>query len=156
YRAHDTRLGRDVALKVLPHAFTADRERLSRFEAEARALAALNHPHIAAIYEVEEADGIPALVLEFVDGETLDERLARAADRRLPVGEALDIARQIAAALSAAHEKGIVHRDLKPANIKIAPDGTVKLLDFGLARATVAAATPAALKPGTGPNVTLE
>src|SRR5262245_4169498 len=136
YRARDSRLGRDVALKVLPTKFTADAERLARFESEARMLAALNHPHIAAIFGLEDTDGIPALVLEFVDGETLADRL-----RRGPIAprEALPIARQIADALDAAHQKGIVHRDLKPANIKVTPDGVVKVLDFGLAKAAATA-----------------
>jgi serine/threonine-protein kinase len=131
YRARDTRLGRDVAIKVLPQAFAADPERLARFEREARVLASLNHPHIAAIHGVEESGGITALVLELVEGEPLIVKLRRG---RLPPGEAVDIARQIADALDAAHERGIVHRDLKPANIVISPDGTVKVLDFGLAR----------------------
>jgi Tol biopolymer transport system component len=133
YRAHDSRLGRDVALKVLPTEFTADAERLSRFDGEARMLAALNHPHIGAIFGIEDAAGFPALVLEFVDGETLAERL-----RRGPIAlrDALRIAGQVADALDAAHRKGIVHRDLKPANIKVTPDGVVKVLDFGLAKAT--------------------
>ena len=131
YRARDTRLGRDVAIKVLPRAFTADPDRLARFEREARVLASLNHQNIATIHGVEEAQGIRALVMELVDGTTLAERLA---DGRLPMAEALAIARQIADALEAAHEKGIVHRDLKPANIKITPDGIVKVLDFGLAK----------------------
>ena len=132
YRAHDSRLGRDVALKVLPTEFTADAGRLARFESEARMLAALNHPHIGAIFGVEDAAGFPALVLEFVDGETLAEHL-----RRGPIGvrDALGMARQIADALDAAHRKGIIHRDLKPANIKVKDDGTVKVLDFGLAKA---------------------
>ncbi|HEY3158596.1 MAG TPA: protein kinase [Vicinamibacterales bacterium] len=132
YRAHDVRLGRDVAIKVLPTRFTADADRLARFESEARMLAALNHPHIGAIYGLEDADGMPALVLEFVDGDTLADRLQRG-----PVAprEALTIARQIADALEAAHRKGIVHRDLKPANIKITRDNVVKVLDFGLAKA---------------------
>jgi len=132
YRARDANLGRDVAIKVLPPMFTADRERLARFAREARVLASLNHPHIGAIYGVEDADGMQALVLELIEGETLADRLARGA---IPTGEALSIARQIAQALEAAHEKGIVHRDLKPANIKITPAGTVKVLDFGLAQA---------------------
>ena len=140
YRAHDETLGREVAIKVLSPAFTAEPERRARFEREARMLATLNHPHIGAIYGVEEADGVRALVLELVEGETLAERIAR--PRRDPganapglsVNEALTIARQIADALEAAHEKGIVHRDLKPANIKITPDGAVKVLDFGLAK----------------------
>ena len=118
-------------IKFLPHAFTNDPERLARFEREARLLAALNHPHIGAIFGFEEADGVRGLVLEFVPGETLAARLQRGP---IPLTEALTIARQITDALDAAHEKGIVHRDLKPANIKITPDGTVKVLDFGLAK----------------------
>ncbi len=139
YRARDAKLGRDVALKILPPAFTADAERVKRFEREARLLASLNHPHIGAIYGFEEAPppgpgqaSVPALVLELVDGETLDERVRRGP---LPVAEALTIAQQIADALDAAHGAGIVHRDLKPANIKITPQGVVKVLDFGLAKA---------------------
>ena len=132
YRARDTRLDRDVAIKVLPDAFAADPERVARFEREARTLAALNHPHVAHIYGVEEQRGVRALVMELVDGETLAERLARGA---LPLEDALPIARQIAEGLDAAHERGIVHRDLKPANIKLRPDGAVKVLDFGLAKA---------------------
>jgi len=131
YRARDSKLDRDVAIKVLPEAFLAVPGRLARFELEARVLATLNHPHIGAIYGLEEADGIRGLVLELVEGQTLAERLASAP---LAVREALDIARQVADALEAAHEKGIIHRDLKPANIKITPDGSVKLLDFGLAK----------------------
>ena len=144
YRARDTRLGRDVALKVLPREFTADPDRLARLEREARVLAALNHPNIAAIYGVEDIEPAPAqgtgrraaLVLELVEGETLAERIQgrRPGRGRLPIDEALSIARQIADAVEAAHEKGIVHRDLKPANIKITPDGVVKVLDFGLAK----------------------
>jgi serine/threonine-protein kinase len=132
YRARDTKLGRDVALKVLPAEFTADVDRLARFEREARMLAALNHPHIAAIYGFEEAAGVRALVLELVEGETLADRLSGGP---IPVDQALAIGRQLADALEAAHEKGIIHRDLKPANIIITPDGTVKVLDFGLAKA---------------------
>ena len=139
YRARDTKLERDVAMKLLPRAFMSDPERLARFEREARMLAALNHPNIGAIYGLERADGIQFLVLELVDGETLAEKLdtARRASRGhgLPLGDALHIARQIAEALDIAHEKGIIHRDLKPANIKITPDGVVKVLDFGLAKA---------------------
>jgi Tol biopolymer transport system component len=137
YRARDTKLGREVAIKILPRAFTADPDRLARFEREARVLATLNHPHIGAIYGFEESEGVGALVLELVEGETLAERIGRAGSKGagLPVKEALAIARQIADALDAAHEKGIVHRDLKPANIKITPDGVVKVLDFGLAKA---------------------
>jgi serine/threonine protein kinase len=135
YRARDTKLGRDVAVKILPRLFTTDPGRLARFEREARLLASLNHPHIGAIYGLEEADGVPALILELVEGETLAERLQRGA---LPVAEALTIATQIADALDAAHERGIVHRDLKPANIKLTPAGAVKILDFGLAKAVTA------------------
>jgi serine/threonine protein kinase len=131
YRAHDRRLGCDVAIKVLPRAFTSDPDRLARFEREARVLASLNHPHIAAIHGVEDGHGHAALVLELVEGETLAERLVRG---RIPLKQALGWARQIADGLDAAHEKGIVHRDLKPANIKITPQGVVKVLDFGLAR----------------------
>jgi eukaryotic-like serine/threonine-protein kinase len=132
YRARDGKLNRDVAIKVLPEAFASDAERLARFRREAQVLASLNHPHIAAIYGLEESGGVEALVLELVEGETLSERLARGA---LPVDEALEIARQIADALEAAHEKGIVHRDLKPANVKLTSQGKVKVLDFGLAKA---------------------
>lgn len=132
YRAHDAKLGRDVAIKVLPSMFTADHERLARFDGEARMLAAVNHPNIGAIYGLEDAGGMPALVLELVDGETLADRLRRGA---IPPREGLTIARQIADALDAAHRKGIVHRDLKPANIKVTSDGLVKVLDFGLAKA---------------------
>jgi eukaryotic-like serine/threonine-protein kinase len=137
YRARDTRLGRDVAVKVLPRLLSADPERLARFEREARLLASLNHPHIAAIYGFEETAGIHALVLELVEGPTLAERLHGGP---LPIAEAVSIARQIADALEAAHERGIVHRDLKPQNIKVKPDGTVKVLDFGLAKVAMAAA----------------
>jgi len=132
YRAHDNRLGRDVALKVIRDAFAVDPDRLARFRREAQFLASLNHPHIGAIYGFEDADGINALVLELVEGETLADRIATAG--ALPVEDALVIARQIAEAVEAAHEHGIVHRDLKPANIKITHDGHVKVLDFGLAK----------------------
>jgi serine/threonine protein kinase len=131
YRAHDTKLGRDVAIKILLRVFTSDPDRLARFEREARMLAALNHPHIGAIYGVEEAEGLRALVLELVEGETLADRLQRGP---VPVAEALTMARQVADALDAAHERRIIHRDLKPANIKITPAGVVKVLDFGLAK----------------------
>jgi serine/threonine-protein kinase len=142
YRAHDTQLGREVAIKILPVVFAMDPDRLARFEREARTLASLNHPHIAAIYGVEadpSGDGVPrrALVMELIEGPTLAERIAGGP---LQTAEALTIARQIAEALEAAHEKGIIHRDLKPANIKVTPDGVVKVLDFGLAKAD---ATPA-------------
>jgi Tol biopolymer transport system component len=131
YRARDTKLGRDVAIKVVADVFLSDPERLARFEREALVLATLNHPHIGAIYGMEEAGGIRGLVLELVEGATLGERLASGP---LPILEALTLARQIAEALEAAHEKGIIHRDLKPANIKLTPDGDVKVLDFGLAK----------------------
>jgi serine/threonine protein kinase len=132
YRAKDTKLGREVAIKILPDTFTHDPERLARFRREAQVLAALNHPHIAQIYGLEEANGTQFLVLELVDGESLDKRIAR---NRIPVDEALGIGKQIAEALEAAHEKGIIHRDLKPANIAVTNDGVVKVLDFGLAKA---------------------
>ncbi|MGH9777049.1 MAG: protein kinase domain-containing protein [Candidatus Acidiferrales bacterium] len=132
YRAADTRLGRDVALKFLPEVFARDPDRLARFEREAKLLASLNHPNIAAIYGLEEADGVRFLVLELVEGETLAERLASGS---LPVEEAVAVCRQIAEGLESAHSKGIIHRDLKPANIKITPEGKVKVLDFGLAKA---------------------
>ena len=142
YRAHDSTLHRDVALKILPAAFAADPDRLARFAREARALAALNHPNIATIYGLEDQDGIHALVMELVEGETLAERLERItrhqsqgpSHKGVSIEEALVIAQQMADALEAAHEKGIVHRDLKPANIKITPAGVVKVLDFGLAK----------------------
>ena len=132
YRARDTKLDRDVALKVLPQAFTDDPDRLARFEREAKVLASLNHPNIGHIYGLEEAEGQKALVLELVEGPTLAERIKQGP---IPVDEALPIAKQIAEALEAAHEQGIIHRDLKPANVKVKDDGTVKVLDFGLAKA---------------------
>jgi eukaryotic-like serine/threonine-protein kinase len=132
YQARDTKLGRGVAIKVLPRSFAADADRLARFEREARMLAALNHPHIATIYGTEELDGTQGLVLELVEGPTLAERIAQGP---LPIKEALAVAQQIAEALEAAHEQAIVHRDLKPANIKFARSGDVKVLDFGLAKA---------------------
>ena len=124
YRARDTKLGRDVALKVISDQFALDPDRLARFRREAQVLASLNHPHIAAIYGFEDSGETHALVLELVEGETLADRIARGA---LPLEEALPIAKQIAEALEAAHEQGIIHRDLKPANIKLRPDGTVAL-----------------------------
>ena len=150
YRARDTKFGRDVAIKILPRHFTSDPDRLARFEREARVLASLNHPHIGAIYGFEDADGVRALVLELVEGETLADRIARGP---IPLNDALTIARQIADALDAAHEKGIVHRDLKPANIKITPDGIVKVLDFGLAKAASGDAATADLTQS--PTVTV-
>ena len=131
YRARDSKLGRDVAIKVLPDVHLSDADRSARFEREARVLASISHPHIGAIYGVEQAPGLRALVLELVDGQTLAARLA---DGPLPTHEALLVARQIADALEAAHEKGIIHRDLKPANIMFTAAGTVKVLDFGLAK----------------------
>ena len=131
YRARDTRLKRDVALKILPASFDTDAVRLARFQREAEVLASLNHPHIAGIYGYEDSGSTQALVLELVEGETLQQRIARGA---IPLRDALPLAGQIAAALEVAHQRGIIHRDLKPANIKITPDGTVKVLDFGLAK----------------------
>ena len=142
YRARDTKLNRDVALKVLPPAFATDAERVARFAREARLLASLNHPHIGSIYGLEDAGHVPALVLELVEGETLEQRVRRGP---LPLSEALPFARQIADALDAAHASGIVHRDLKPSNVKITPDGIVKVLDFGIAK-TLAA-------EGSGPDL---
>jgi serine/threonine-protein kinase len=132
YRARDTKLNRDVAIKVLLPAVANDPDRLARFSREAQVLASLNHTNIAAIYGIEEASGTAALVMELVEGDDLSQRIARGA---IPIDEALPIARQIADALEAAHDHGIIHRDLKPANIKIRHDGTVKVLDFGLAKA---------------------
>ena len=132
FRARDTKLGRDVALKILPDSVAEDADRVARFKREAQVLAALNHPNIAHIHGLEEADGVTALVLELVEGEDLAQRITRGP---IPFDEALPIAKQIAEALEAAHDQGIIHRDLKPANIKVRPDGTVKVLDFGLAKA---------------------
>src|ERR1700681_2113036 len=133
YQAHDTKLGRDVAIKVLPEAFAHDADRLSRFQREAKMLAALNHPNIATIHGLEQSGGTSYLVMELVSGETLQERVKR--DGAVPIEESLAIAKQIAEALEAAHEKGIFHRDRKPANVKVTPEGKVKVLDFGLAKA---------------------
>ena len=132
YRAEDTNLSREVAIKVLPEQFTKDPQRLARFEREAKLLASLNHPNIAAIYGLEEADGVRFLALELVPGKTLAERVARGP---VPVEEALEVCRQIAEGVEAAHEKGVIHRDLKPSNVKVTPEGKVKILDFGLAKA---------------------
>src|SRR5262244_373444 len=132
YRARDTKLNRDVALKILPDGFAIDGDRIARFRREAQVLAALNHPNIAVIYGFEDSGSTHALVLELVEGPTLADRIAKG---RIPLDEALPIAKQIALALEAAHEQGIIHRDLKPANIKLRDDGTVKVLDFGLAKA---------------------
>ena len=132
YQATDTKLNRQVALKVLPEAFATDPDRLARFQREAQVLASLNHPNIAQIHGLEEANGIRALVLELVEGPTLADRIKQGA---IPLDEALPIAKQIAEALEAAHEQGVIHRDLKPANVKVKDDGTVKVLDLGLAKA---------------------
>jgi serine/threonine protein kinase/tetratricopeptide (TPR) repeat protein len=161
YRAADMRLGREVAIKTLPEAFSRDPERLARFEREARMLAALNHPAIAAIYGLEESDGVRFIVMELVPGDTLSEKLSHGP---LPLDEALKVARQIADALEAAHERGIIHRDLKPANIKVTPEGRVKVLDLGLAKAFDARGTssepdlslsPTIVSDGTQPGVIL-
>jgi serine/threonine-protein kinase len=154
YRARDGKLARDVALKVLPNGFALDPDRLARFKREAQVLASLNHPNIAAIYDLEDGDGdgggIQALVLELVEGPTLADRIAQGP---IPVEDALPIGRQIAEALEAAHEQGIVHRDLKPANVKLRPDGTVKVLDFGLAKA-VEPVDPISGSPIASPTIT--
>src|SRR5437773_5644006 len=131
YRARDTKLNRDIALKVLPESLTHDPDRLARFAREAHVLASLNHPNIAAIHGFEDSGEVHALVLELVEGPTLVDRIARGP---LAIPEALAIARQIADALAAAHDRGVIHRDLKPANVKVRDDGTVKVLDFGLAK----------------------
>jgi serine/threonine-protein kinase len=132
YQAKDRKLGRDVAIKVLPKEFARDKDRIARFQREAKLLASLNHPNIAAIYGLEESDGTHFLVLELIEGETLAGQIKKGP---IPVEKALKLALQIAEALEAAHEKGVIHRDLKPANIKVTPDGKVKVLDFGLAKA---------------------
>src|SRR2546425_5963078 len=132
YRARDTKLEREVALKILPDTFASDPDRLARFTREAQTLAALNHPNIAHIHGLEDSGAARALVMELVEGEDLSQRIARGA---IPIDEALPIAKQIAEALEATHEQGIIHRDLKPANIKVRADGIVKVLDFGLAKA---------------------
>jgi serine/threonine protein kinase len=131
YRARDTRLDREVAIKILPDIFASDPERVARFTREAQTLASLNHPHIAQVHGFEESAGTRALIMELVNGEDLSARIARGS---MPLDETLSVARQMADALDAAHEAGIVHRDLKPANVRITPDGIVKVLDFGLAK----------------------
>ena len=151
YRAKDTRLDREVAIKVLPEALARDKERILRFEREAKVLASLNHPHIAAIYGFEEFDGKRLLVMELAEGETLAERLHRGP---IPIRDALELANGIAIALETAHEKGIIHRDLKPANVKVTPDGAVKVLDFGLAKAMTGDATGTDI--ANSPTITLE
>ena len=132
YRARDSKLKRDIAIKVLPEEFSRDHDRVSRFQREAEVLASLNHANIASIHDFQDIDGSRFLVMELVEGETLADRIARGS---LPMDEALAIAKQIGEALEAAHEKGIIHRDLKPANVKVTPEGKVKVLDFGLAKA---------------------
>jgi serine/threonine-protein kinase len=150
WRAHHTALKRDDALKVLPDAFASDPERVARFRREAQVLASLNHPNIAHVYGLEQSDGVQALVMELVEGPTLADRVAQGP---IPVDEALPIAKQIADALEAAHEQGIIHRDLKPANIKLRPDGTVKVLDFGLAKA-LEPASAAGMDATASPTIT--
>jgi eukaryotic-like serine/threonine-protein kinase len=132
YKARDARLKRDVAIKVLPAALALDPERMARFEREARLLASLDHPNIGAIYGLEESDGTRALILALIEGPTLAGRIANGP---IPLEETIHIAQQMAEALEYAHERGVVHRDLKPANVKITPEGTVRVLDFGLAKA---------------------
>jgi serine/threonine-protein kinase len=149
YRARDSRLGRDVAVKVLPEAFARDAERLSRFQREAKVLASLNHPNIASIYGLEDSGPTHALVMELVEGPTLADRIRSGP---IPVDEAVLIAKQIADGLEYAHERGIVHRDLKPANIKVSRDDSVKILDFGLAKAVEGEAVEADM--GTSPTIT--
>jgi hypothetical protein len=153
YRATDTNLSRQVAMKVLPENFAQDPERIARFEREAKTLASLNHPNIAIIHGLEKSQGTYALVMELVEGEDLSQRIARGP---IPIDEALPIAKQIAEALEAAHEQGIIHRDLKPANIKVRPDATVKVLDFGLAKLTDAASGPyvSAANTSMSPTIT--
>ena len=146
YRATDTKLKRQVAIKVLPASVAADTDRLARFQREAEVLAALNHSNIAAIYGLEDADGTKALVMELVEGPTLDDQIRQGA---IPIADALPIARQVAEALEAAHDQGIIHRDLKPANIKIRPDGMVKVLDFGLAKSLACDPSSAAAAGGS-------
>src|SRR6202166_1108813 len=133
YKAHDSKLRRDVAIKVLPESFARDADRLARFRREAQLLASLNHTNIATIYNIEDSNGTTYLVMELVPGDTLAQRIKH--DGAVPIEEALAIAKQIAEALEAAHEKGIIHRDLKPANVKLTPEGKIKVLDFGLAEA---------------------
>src|SRR5215831_20876790 len=152
YQATDTKLGRSVAIKLLPEAFIHDADRAARFEREARVLASLNHPNIAALYGMEETAGHHFLVMELVGGATLAERLRRGA---VPVAEALRFAHQIAEALEAAHEKGIVHRDLKPANVKVTPEGKLKVLDFGLAKALASETLSSNVSTANSPTLTI-
>jgi serine/threonine protein kinase len=160
YRARDTRLKRDVAIKLLPEAFAQEPDRLARFQREAELLATLNHPNIAAVYGLEQADGISAIVMELVEGETLAEKIEQRSTLEsqrsgLPLDETLAIARQIADALETAHEQGIIHRDLKPANIKVTSGGTVKVLDFGLAKLAAPDARGAGAGAGFSQSPTL-
>src|SRR5262245_29688092 len=152
YRARDTRLNRDVAIKVLPDALAHDPDRLARFEREAQVLASLNHPYIAHVYGLEESGGVRALVMELVPGATLAEILGPPGQKPapIPIEEALVIAGKIAEALEAAHERGVIHRDLKPANVKLTPDGALKVLDFGLAKAF----DPSGGDPAASPTLT--
>jgi serine/threonine protein kinase len=152
YRARDTLLKRDVAIKVLPQAFAGDPDRIARFQREAEVLATLNHPNIAAIHGLQDSDSVRSLVLEFVDGPTLADLIG---GRPMPLDNVLAIARQIADALEAAHERGIIHRDLKPANVKVRPDGTVKVLDFGLAKALEARAPQEGVNFGVSQSPTI-
>src|SRR5271155_3844060 len=149
YRARDAKLGRDVALKVLPEAFALDDERMARFQREAKVLASLNHPNIATVHGLEDSGSMHALVMEFVAGPTLAERISSGP---IPIGEALSIARQMCDALEYAHERGIVHRDMKPANVKVTSDDAVKVLDFGLAKALEGDA--ASIDIATSPTIT--
>src|SRR5262245_57108624 len=153
YRARDTKLQRDVAIKVLPASLATDRDRLARFEREAQLLAALNHPHIAGIYGVDTTGDTMFLVLELVEGETLADRISRGG--AIPISEAMAIARQIAEALQAAHDKGIIHRDLKPGNVALTADNQVKVLDFGLAKAMEGAPAAQSSLPGASMSPTL-
>jgi serine/threonine protein kinase len=149
YRSRDADLGRDVALKVLPDLFAGDSERMARFAREAKLLASLNHPNIGAIYSLEQFGSVRALVLELVEGPTLADRIKQGP---MPLEEALPVAKQIGDALEAAHAQGIIHRDLKPANIKLRPDGTVKVLDFGLAKAM--SGDSGSIDPAVSPTLT--
>src|SRR5262245_50769916 len=153
YRARDTKLQRDVAIKVLPAAFAQDDERLMRFKREAQVLASLNHPNIGAIYGIEEANGQQYLILEFIEGEPLDEEISRGP---LPLDDAIEIAVHVADALESAHEKGVIHRDLKPGNIMVTPDGTVKVLDFGLAHMTETTSSLSTAMDEDSPTITFK
>ena len=149
WRARDTKLGREVAIKTLPEEFARDADRLARFQREAEILASLNHPNIAQIYGLEKSDESIALVMELLEGENLSEHIARGP---IPVDQALPIAKQIAMALEAAHDRGVIHRDLKPANVKVTADGTVKVLDFGLAKVTAPGDRDDPSRSGAGPT----